>query len=186
MPLVGDETLFKDNHYYGNHDYHNDIPTIERIRKASMPLIIYGRRKTGKTFLAKQVFKTAYYFFVRRDRSIFFENEDRIVSYNELLYMLRNERKKILIVDEFHRLPKDFLDYLHMKSPRNLVLITSTLWLAKNLLSYSSPILGLFSEFKLDIIDERDILLNLKDRIRNKKELVENAVYLREPILLRF
>jgi len=54
------------------------------------------------------------------------------------------------------------------------------------LLGPKSPILGLFLEFKLDIIDERDILLALKNYIKNPKNLVEYCTYSREPILLRF
>ncbi len=61
----------------------------------------------------------------------------------------------MVIIDEFHRLPNDFLDLLHIRSPNNIVLITSTLHLAKNLLGGKSPILDLFLEFRMDLIDER-------------------------------
>ncbi len=157
----------------------------DRIHRAKLPLIVYGRRKTGKTFLVKKIFSGENYLFVKRDRTIYWENEDSVINYEELKRSIIRE-DGIFIIDEFHRLPKDFMDFLHIKAPQNVVLVTSTLWLAKRMLSASSPILGLFSECRLDIIDERDILRNLVKEIGNKKDLVEQSVYLREPILLRY
>jgi len=78
------------------------------------------------------------------------------------------------------------LDWLHIKSPKKLVLVTSTLHLVKNLLEKSSPILGLFLEFRMDLVDERDILLNLKEKIKDYKKLIEFSTYLREPMLLKW
>lgn len=159
---------------------------IEQLKKIKVPLLVYGRRKTGKTFLVKNFFKEQKYFFVRRDRSIYYENLNEVVNYKELLRIIREEKKSIIVVDEFHRLPEEFLDYLHIKAPENIVLVTSTLYLAKKLIAEKSPILGLFLEYRVKLIDELDILLNLKKKIKNKRNLVEYCVYLREPIFLRF
>ncbi len=164
----------------------NRFEDKKKISKLKLPLFVYGRRKTGKTFFIKNTFKKAYYFFVRRDRSIYFENRNEIINYNELIRIIDEVRNKDIIIDEFHRLPEEFLDYLHVKSPENLLLITSTLYLAKNLLGKRSPILGLFLEYRMDLIDERDILLNLKELIKDGKRLIEFSTYLREPILLRW
>ena len=164
----------------------NRIIDSIRMDKLDPPILIYGRRKTGKTFFAKNYFKNSYYFFVRRDRSIYFEERDAAITYDELIRLIEEVEDKTLIIDEFHRLPGEFLDWLHIKSPSNLVMVTSTLNLARNLLSRKSPILGLFLEFKMDLIDERDILLTLKDEIRDSKRLIEESIYLREPILLRW
>jgi hypothetical protein len=162
--------------------------TVEknRITKLKPPLIVYGRRKTGKTFFVKNFFKNAYYFFVRRDRSIYFENRNELITYDELLRLIDEVKDRRVIVDEFHRLPREFLDWLHFKSPTNLLLVTSTLHLVKNLLKKGSPLLGLFLEFRMNLIDERDILLTLKKKIKDPKKLVEYSTYLREPILLRW
>jgi len=158
----------------------------KRIEKLKPPILVYGRRKTGKTFFVKDFFDDAYYFFVRRNRSIYFENRNESITYKELIRIIDEFKEKTIIVDEFHRLPEEFLDWLHIKSPKNLVLVTSTLHLAKNLLEKSSPILGLFLEFRMDLIDERDILLNLKEKIRDYKRLIEFSTYLREPMLLKW
>ena len=156
------------------------------IRKLKPPLLIYGRRKTGKTFLVKKLFRNSYYFFVKRDKTIFWENKRETISYKELVRILELEKNKTIVIDEFHRLGDSFLDSLHSEQPKNLVLATSTLYLAKQLVGKRSPILGLFLEYRLDLIDERDIILNLKDYIKGEKELIEKSVFLREPILLKW
>ena len=156
-----------------------------KLEKIKPPLLVYGRRKTGKTFLIKNYFKEAEYFFVRRDRSVFWENKKEILTYNEFLKILDVYEDKLMIIDEFHRLPEDFLDFLHYKSPKNLILITSTMFLAKKLLNEKSSLLGLFLEYKVDLIDERDILINLSKYFEGK-ELIEKSVFLREPLLLRW
>jgi hypothetical protein len=62
-------------------------------------------------------------------------------------------------------------------------LVTSTLWLSRKILGESSPLLGIFEEFKIDLIDERDVLKFLKERFEGKK-LIDTAIYLREPWLI--
>ena len=161
---------------------YTDLKNLEKLKP---PLLIYGRRKTGKTFLAKSYFKNAEYFFVKRNRTIFWESKRRTLGYNELINVLEALEEKLVIIDEFHRLPEEFLDYLHMKQPKNIVLITSTLFLAKNILAERSPILGLFLEYRVDLIDERDILVNLSKYFKGS-ELLEKSVFMREPILLQW
>ena len=156
------------------------------MKNLKPPLLIYGRRKTGKTFFVKTLFRNYYYFFVKKDRSIYFENRNEVINYREMIRIIEEFKEKTMIVDEFHRLPGDFLDWLHAKSPNNVVLITSTLHLAKKLAGRRSPILGLFLEYQMRLIDERDILINLEKYVKNPKKLVETATYLREPILLRW
>ncbi len=156
----------------------------KRLESLPLPLFVYGRRKTGKTFLIKRFFSDALYFFVRRDKTVYYEKRNENINVDELLRIIE-ESKKTIIVDEFHRLGGEFLDFLHIKQPRNLVLVTSTLNLAKKLLTEKTPILGLFMEFRLDIIRGKDILEGLSGFLKGR-ELIEACVYLREPLLLRF
>jgi len=158
---------------------------IKRLEKIRPPILVYGRRKVGKTFLIKNYFQNFEYFFVRRDRSIFWENKGEVLSYEEFLKILELIKDKLIIIDEFHRLSNDFLDYIHQKNLKNLVLITSTVFLAKKMIGEKSPLLGLFLEYKVEIIDERDILINLSKYFEGK-ELIERSIFLREPILLNW
>jgi len=44
---------------------------IEKIEKALPWVLIYGRRKTGKSFLVENFLKFDKYFFVNRDKTLF-------------------------------------------------------------------------------------------------------------------
>ncbi len=162
----------------------NRFTDISNLKKLKPPLLIYGRRKTGKTFLIKQLFPGYNYFFVRRDKSIYWENREEELSYKEFIRTL-SLLKEPIIIDEFHRLGNSFLEYLHMKAPKNIILVTSTLFLAKKLLKERSPILGLFLAYQVNLIDERDIIYNLANYLKGK-ELIEKSVFFREPTLLRW
>ncbi|MCC7552726.1 ATPase [Candidatus Micrarchaeota archaeon] len=155
----------------------------EKINNAGNWLFIYGRRKTGKTFYVKKFMKWDEYFFVAKDSSIIYKNEN--ITFSEFFIIFKSLiNDKTIVVDEFHRLPPIFLDYLHsIGTTGKLILISSTLWLSQKLLKLKYPLIGLFYDVPFTIIDERDILINLK--IKDKIEFIETAVYLREPILIQ-
>lgn len=149
-------------------------------------VFVFGRRKTGKSFLVKNFINWDEYFFVKRDKTILSEKEGEL-SYDTLINILKRElnNNKTLVVDEFHRLGDDFLDFIHSLNKKGrLIVISSTLFLSKKLLEEKSPILGLFSELPLRIIDLDDTLKILKSIKLTKKELLENAILLREPITI--
>ena len=148
--------------------------------------MIYGRRKTGKTFLIENFTDYDYFFFVNRDTTVLDKITGEKYTYKEFLTILRALMGNRIVIDEFHRLPEDFLDFLHAIGKKGeLTLVTSTLWLSKKLLSGRSPLLGLVYPVRIGLIDERDILLELSKDLSGK-ELIESAVYLREPFLIPY
>ncbi len=153
---------------------------LQQFRSIKGWVWICGRRKTGKTFFVKNFTKYDEYFFVNRDQTILRNN--KIISFDTFFELFKEliPNKKI-VIDEFHRLPQQFFDYLHASKNGELVAISSTLWLSKKLLGKGSPLMGLFSLLIFGIADEKDVLNSLREL--DKKELVEAAVYLREPIL---
>ena len=155
---------------------------INRWKKLGNRVLVYGRRKVGKSFFVRNFTDWDEYFFVKRDGGILDTKTNKEISYSYLKDFLLKERKKV-VIDEFQRLPEDFLDFLQAFSEKlDLVLITSTLWLSRKILGESSPILGLFEEFKLGIIDERDVLKFLNQL--KGKELIDTCIYIREPWLI--
>jgi len=150
--------------------------------------MLYGRRKTGKTFLVEHFINYDEFFFVNKDGTVHDRLKSEKMTYSEFLRLfprLLDERK--IVVDEFHRLPEGFLDLLHAYSTTlesEVVLITSTMWLAQRLLSMrESPLIGIVRPIKIGLIDEREILVELSKEL-NGKELIEASVYLREPMLI--
>lgn len=165
------------------------IPRQEEkdIKAIKKWLFIYGRRKTGKTFLIRHFLKYDEYFFVKRDRTIIVESTGSSISYETLKELLNRLLKdnKTVVVDEFHRLGDDFMDHLHfIEKNGKLIIVSSTFHLAKKLVSKNSPLLGIFAEFPLGLIKIEDIMHVLPKL--SKKQSVELAMFLSEPLTIEY
>ncbi len=159
----------------------DEVGKIERINKWCL---VYGRRKTGKTFLVRNFIKYDEYFFIKTDKGILDANNKPLI-YEVFLEVLRRTlaEGKTVVVDEFHRLKQDFFDILHsMKKQGKLILISSTLNLSKKIISEKSSLLGLFAEIPIGLIGLKDSLKALDKFKLSKKERLELAILLREPI----
>ncbi len=161
---------------------------IRRINEVKKWTLIYGRRKTGKTFIVNNFIKYDEYFFVKTDKSVITKNSESI-SYETFIEILKRglEENKVIIVDEFHRLSQDFFDLLHyLKKSGRLILISSTLFLSKKLLSGKSALLGLFAEIPISLISLKDTLNALSKFKIDKKDKLELAILMREPIAIDY
>lgn len=161
---------------------------VKKIKEIGKWILIYGRRKTGKTFLVQQFIAYNEYFFIKTNKSIL-TKDNRSVGYETFLEILRRELEanKTVVVDEFHRLDSEFFDFLHsMKKSGKLILISSTLSLSKKLISNKSALLGIFAEIPMGIISLKDALKAIAGEKRNKKEWLELALLIREPIAIDY
>lgn len=167
------------------------VKELKAFKKCGKFVLIYGRRKTGKTFFVKHWVNYDRYYFVSRDRSIFAEEKGgkfERISYEtfarEFMEMLK--QGKVVVVDEFQRLQEDFLDMVHV-APKtgSLILLASALGISYKILSSASPILGLFCELVFSLIDEIDILKSLS-RYYDLPDLAIAATYAREPWVIPF
>ena len=148
--------------------------------------MIYGRRKTGKTFLVQNFTDYDEFFFVGRDGTVYDRINGGTLTQGEFINLFpRLLKGGNVVVDEFHRLPGRFLDILHANAGTGeLTLITSTLWLARRtLLSSESPLLGIVRPVQVGLIDERELLVELSGEVSGR-ELIEASAYLREPLLV--
>ena len=75
-------------------------------------VLVYGRRKVGKSFFVKRFTKWDAYFHVKRSGGILELDSLREIDYSYLKDYILKEKDKRIVVDEFHRLPEDFLDFL--------------------------------------------------------------------------
>ncbi|MFA4640270.1 hypothetical protein [Pyrococcus kukulkanii] len=95
-------------------------------------------KKGWKTFLVEKFTKWDKFYFVKRDGSVFDKQDATSVGYKEFISGLLQDLResKRIVIDEFHRLPDEFFDFLHAYSGTgDLILITSTLWLATKLIA---------------------------------------------------
>ena len=138
--------------------------------------------------LVKNFVKWDDYFFIKRDRTIL-TGEGETISYDTFMIILKRGIKegKTVVIDEFHRLPEEFLDFLHHTEKKGrIILVSSTLFLSKKLFSEHSPILGLFAEMLVPILTLRDTLKALNKINIKPQEKLELGILLREPITIQF
>lgn len=113
---------------------------------------MYGRRKTGKTFLLRNCAGASVYVTVGRSGSCLVEEEGgepRVASLEEgVRVALRAvESGSTAVIDEFQRLPEEYWDLSAVSRARGrgrLILCGSSLGVASKVLDRRSPLLGLF------------------------------------------
>ena len=152
-------------------------------------VLLYGRRKTGKSFLVENFIRYDDYFFVKKDRTVVLKKTAQSLSYDAFLALLRRdiEDGKTAVIDEFHRLGEDFLEELHrVRTGGQVILISSTLHLSKRLVSKNSSLLGLVTEFPLGLISLQDTLAALSSFDLEPKARLELAILLREPLAVDY
>nr|MDO8086082.1 AAA family ATPase [Candidatus Sigynarchaeum springense] len=151
-------------------------------------MLVYGRRKTGKSFLVTNFIHYDDYFFVKTNKSII-TNRNYTVSFDTFVELLKRslDESKTVVVDEFQRLGPDFFDFLHSsKKQGRLILISSTLYLSTKFFSSKSPLLGLLAEIPIGLIKIEDALRAISQFSLPKKERLEAAILLSEPIVIDY
>lgn len=147
-------------------------------------VMVYGRRKTGKTFLVKNFEKFDDYYFVKRDRTVITTDGWTEIGYDILIDRLKRDLKddKTVVVDEFHRLGGEFMDLIHaLEITGRLILISSTMHLSKTLISGASPLLGKVKEVKVPTIDYMDLLSSTEG---SGKGFYEMLAFMKEPLVI--
>lgn len=144
-------------------------------------VLIYGRRKVGKTFLIKNFLNYDVYFMVGRDGKILAEKfvlseinslKDFSRAVSDLL-----KRDKIVVIDEFQRLPESFLEEISTIHPKGKVIFCgSSMRIIKRIFGDRSPLLGLVAEYKLGLLRPRNILRELS-KVLDSNQAIELAPY---------
>jgi len=134
------------------------------LKRASGWLLLYGRRKVGKTTLVKTCVKYDMYILVTQTLKALVGGE--LVALDKALgeaeAVLR--RGGVVVIDEFQRLPPDYHD-LVSTWPRSGILIAagSGHGIVEKVLSRNSPLLGLLLPYKVDILAYEDVLASVED-----------------------
>uniref|UniRef100_A0A7J3X5F9 ATP-binding protein n=1 Tax=Thermofilum pendens TaxID=2269 RepID=A0A7J3X5F9_THEPE len=154
-------------------------------------LLVYGRRKTGKTFLLRRCVDSAVYVTIGRSGLCLVEEGDegpRIASLEEgLKAALRAvESGYAAVIDEFQRLPEEYWDLLAVSRARGkgrLILCGSSLGVASKVFDRRSPLLGFFAPLKVDLASPSDTLVSLSTAL-SPSEAAKWAIVARDPWLL--
>ncbi|MEM2961702.1 MAG: AAA family ATPase [Candidatus Bathyarchaeia archaeon] len=149
-------------------------------------ILVYGRRKTGKTFLLRRVFDKAHYFVVTRPGRVLTERggETSYMSIEEAVKRAGALLKKgeAVVLDEFQRLPEEFWEAIALHHPSGkLIASGSSLGILKKIFDRRSPLLGLFTPFKLDLIRYSDAILSLKNVCTSLQDALLWGLIIRDP-----
>lgn len=165
-------------------DYIIERKDSDKIAEEKHWLLIYGRRKLGKTFLLRNICKFENYYSVKSDNSII--SRSAIISIDDMA----KEVKRLLlagrtvVIDEFQRLNTGVLEELSILHPQGrLILSGSSLRVIKKVFEPQSPLLGFFSPLKIGLISPIDAFLALSKDFSEEKT-IELSTFLREPWII--
>ncbi len=162
----------------------------DEIRRLKGWLLLYGRRKVGKTFLIKNFLPHDHYFLVRRDGRILAEKYplSEIPSLREFIPLAKDALRqgKCIAIDEFQRLPSYFCDEISSVHPGGkLILSGSSLRVIRKVFTRQSPLLGLLLQYRLGLVSPTNIVSELA-KGHSAAEAIELGCYLRDPWLIPF
>ncbi len=168
--------------------------TIERseasLLGADNSLLLWGRRKTGKTFLVKRSILFDVYVYCKRGGGFYLEGApfETLDDHDQMLHLIKGWSKegKCIILDEFQRLPSGYLDvFANLERNGRIVLTGSSLHTVKDVISAGSPVLGLFADLRLSLIRPLDILKGLAKHMSLERSF-QLAPYLRDPWTIQY
>jgi len=162
----------------------------DEIKKLNGWILIYGRRKVGKTFLIKNFLDYDVFFRINRDGSILAEKfvlstinnmDDFSRAVSELLLA-----DKKVVIDEFQRLPESVIERISTLHPKGKVILSgSSMRVIKKLFGSKSPLLGLAMQYKLGLIRPGNILRELSKKM-DAVQAIELAPYLSDAWTIPF
>lgn len=157
-------------------------PWLEEFLLMKGRRLLYGRRKTGKTFYARLTLPDYHYFIVRKGGTIYDPLEDQLLDTSMFIRVCRLEDN--IILDEFHRANPRLFDALQAGVCReDLVLITSTMHYYKQFVEGAeAPLKGLFSIRRVGLLSPVELLA--AGWGSEGRRLVERLVFYQEPVLL--
>ncbi len=162
----------------------------DEIKKLNGWILIYGRRKVGKTFLIKNFLDYDVFFRVNRDGSILAENFvistiNNMDDFSRAVSQLLLADKKV-VIDEFQRLPESVIERISTLHPKGKVILSgSSMRVIKKLFGSKSPLLGLAMQYRLGLIRPGNILRELSKNM-GAMQAIELAPYLADAWTIPF
>ncbi|MEM0376238.1 MAG: AAA family ATPase [Thermofilum sp.] len=161
------------------------------LRSEKAWTLVYGRRKTGKTFLLKRhVNWDAYYTVGRSGYGILEERGEgsKLLPYGEGLRAALDYLRTggTVVIDEFQRLPEwawDVISSMRESAEGRLILCGSSLGITSRVFDRRSPLLGALIPFKVDLASPSDTIASLAKHLPPRLSLLWSVIA-RDPWLL--
>ncbi|MGC8995005.1 MAG: AAA family ATPase [Pyrobaculum sp.] len=135
-----------------------------RVAGAAGWLLVYGRRKVGKTFTLRNCARYDLYITVTRSGEALIG--DDLWRLDEALREVVKTLKRggSAVVDEFQRVPERYWDLVASAHPHGSLIISgSSFGMLRKIFDSRSPLLGLFDVYKMGLIKYADALAQLRD-----------------------
>ncbi|MEM2410149.1 MAG: ATP-binding protein [Thermofilaceae archaeon] len=151
--------------------------------------LVYGRRKTGKTFLLKRyVGWDAYYTVGRSGYGVMERGGSELLPYREGLKAVIDSLRSgdTVVIDEFQRLPEWAWDWISSAAGSRggrLVLCGSSVGIVSRVFDRRSPLLGALNPFRVDLASPSDAVRSLSRHLPPSRALLW-SVLARDPWLL--
>ncbi len=121
--------------------------------------MIYGRRKTGKTFYVARKGKYRHHVVATTGGTIYDIKTGKTYTRQAFAELLPYLVREGVVIDEFHRIGEPLYSALQgLSGTGKVLLITSAYHILQKLMGENSPLIGLFSVKKLSLPDPRDLL----------------------------
>lgn len=162
----------------------------DEISKMKGWVLIYGRRKVGKTFLIRNFLNYDVFFRVNRNGSILAEKFtitgiNNVDEFSRISVDLLSKGNTV-VIDEFQRLPETVLEMISLTHPKGkLILSGSGMRVVKNMIGQKSPLLGLTMQYMLGLIKPANILRELAKKM-DPVQAVELSPYLADAWTIPF
>ncbi|NPA76671.1 MAG: ATP-binding protein [Candidatus Diapherotrites archaeon] len=152
-------------------------PELDRVLEGEK-ILLFGRRKTGKTFYSRYKKNNWEYYIFTRGGNVLEWSTKETLDLRTFMRTVNHENG--VIIDEFHRAPEEFFSFVQAGGlPENTVLITSTMHYYRHVKDVNSPILGMFSEFQVDLVHPADLLAHPWENL--DKKTLELLFFYQEP-----
>lgn len=157
-------------------------------------LLVYGRRKTGKTWLLRRCVDWGLYATATGDGECIVEERGggpRITGLGDCASLVAGWLRRgrgLAVLDEFQRLPRRYWELLAAvagEAEPGLIACGSSMGVVRRVFDRRSPLLGLFEAFHVDLVDVADAIASLRRLGLGAREAVLWAVVARDPWLLR-
>lgn len=155
-------------------------------------VLVYGRRKVGKTFTIRRSIPWDLYCTITRSGNVILEEgSDRKITSQEnaikrITELLREN--KTVVIDEFQRINPEYTEIIALEHPNGrLVVSGSSFKLFQKIFSKRSPLLGLFSAIRFEIIRTADVIASISELLKDKldvKDILIWSVLLRDPWII--
>ena len=154
-------------------------------------MLIYGRRKTGKTWLLRRCLKWTLYVTLTRGGNCIVEDgaKREFMDYEgaieRVLETLRGEGN-IVVIDEFQRFPEKYWDLIAIASQESrglLMICGSSMGILRKIFDRKSSLLGIVSGFHIDLASVSDTVASLAKNLSPRQALLW-APLARDPWIL--